>query len=145
MSTCGGNTNLVGGGRRRRGTRKMRGGNFYGAAVDPQIGSAGLAYPAVENNAVDPVSGAVKPDYAMPGGRRRRRTGKKATRKGKKSRRVTRRRRTMRGGASYAGSANVGYGYGGSGYGGMANQVGYGANQPAPGSGHSQVAGVWSA
>ena len=143
MSTCGGNTNLVGGGRRRRGTRKMRGGNFYGAAVDPQIGSAGLAYPAVENNAVDPVSGAVKPDYAMPGGRRRRRTGK--SRKGKKSRRVTRRRRTMRGGASYAGSANVGYGYGGSGYGGMANQVGYGANQPAPGSGHSQVAGVWSA
>ena len=143
MSCNGGNTNPMAGGRRRRGSRKMRGGNFYGAAVDPQIGSAGLAYPAVVNAAVDK-SGNPIPDGPMPKvGGRRRRTGK--SRKGKKSRRVTRRRRTMRGGASYAGSANVGYGYGGSGYGGMANQVGYGANQPAPGYGHSQVAGVWSA
>lgn len=145
MSCSGGNTQMMGG-RRRRGSRKMRGGNFYGVAVDPQIGSAGLAYPSVENNAVDPVSGAAKPDYAMPGGRRRRTGKSRKTRGGRKhSRRHSRRRRTMRGGGSYVGSANVGYGYGGSGYGGMANQVGYGANQPGAGSGHSQVAGVWSA
>lgn len=72
------------GGRRR----KIRGGNFYGAAVDPQIGSAGLAYPSVENLAANPVTGALIPNDGVRGGRRRR--GGKSS---KKTARKTRRRR----------------------------------------------------
>ena len=105
---------MSGSGRRRRSgkTRKMRGGNFYGAAVDPQIGSAGLAYPAVENVAVNK-SGDPIPDAVMPksGGRRRGRTSKKS-RKGGKHRRGHKSRK-MRGGAGVVNSAGVGYGYGG--------------------------------
>ncbi len=125
MSCSGGNTNPMAGGRRRRGSRKMRGGNFYGAAVDPQIGSAGLAYPAVENAAVDK-SGNPIPDGPMPKvGGRRRRTGKsRKTRGGRKSRRVSR-RRTMRGGAGVYNAGGVGYGYGGSGIGGMTDAIAY--------------------
>lgn len=110
------------GGRRR----KMRGGNFYGAAVDPQLGSAGLARPAVANSAADPVTGRLVAEPTLPKvGGRRRRTGKKATRKGKKSRRMTRRRRTMRGGAGVVNSAGVGYGYAGTGSAGLANATPY--------------------
>jgi hypothetical protein len=140
------------GGRRRRSvkkSRKMKGGNFYGFAADPQIGSAGAARPSVENLAADPVSGRLIPNNGelnatQLGGRRRRRTGKgkKATRKGKKV--GGRRRRTMRGGASYLGSANTGYGYAGTGSGGLADAVGYRSNVPGPGAGQ-QVNGVWSA
>jgi hypothetical protein len=113
------------GGRKRRGSRKMRGGNFYGFQGALAGSSAGPSWGSVENNAVDPVSGAVKPDYAMPGGRRRR-TGKtRKTRGGRKSRRVSRRRRTMRGGAPSYNSAGVGYGYAGTGAAGIADAAAY--------------------
>jgi hypothetical protein len=137
------------GGRRRRSvkkSRKMRGGNFYGFGVDPQIGSAGAAYPSVENLAADSASGRLVPNNAelnatQLGGRRRRRTRKG----GRKSKKVGRKgRKTMRGGASYLGSANAGYGYAGTGAGGLADAVGYRANVPGPGAGQ-QVNGVWSA
>jgi hypothetical protein len=126
MSCSGGNTNPMMGGRRR--SRKMRGGNFYGFQGALAGSSAGPSWGSVENNAVDPVSGAVKPDYAMPGGRRRR-TGKtrasRKTRGGRKSRRVSRRRRTMRGGAGVYNAGGVGYGYTGTGAGGLTDATAY--------------------
>lgn len=124
----------------------MKGGNFYGFGVDPQIGSAGAAYPSVENLAANSASGRLIPNNAelnatQLGGRRRRRTRKG----GRKSKKVGRKgRKTMRGGASYLGSANAGYGYTGTGAGGLADAVGYRANVPGPGAGQ-QVNGVWSA
>jgi hypothetical protein len=134
------------GGRKRRGGKTMKGGNFYGFTGALDGTTAGAGWGAVENNAVDPVTGATKLDYAMPGGRRRGRKGKKATRKGKKSRRsLYRRRRTMRGGASYVGSANAGYSYAGTGSAGLADAAGYRANVPGGAAGHTQVNGVWSA
>ena len=118
------------GGRRRRSvkkTRKMRGGNFYGAAVDPQIGSAGLAYPSVENVAADSATGRLIPNggelKATQLGGRRRRTSKK-TRKGGKHRRGHKSRK-MRGGMSVG---QVGYGFTGTGSAGLADAVGYNAN-----------------
>jgi hypothetical protein len=140
------------GGRRRRSvkkTRKMRGGNFYGFGVDPQIGSAGAAYPSVENLAADSASGRLVPNNAELNatqlGGRRRRAAKKTRKGGRKSKKVGRKgRKTMRGGASYLGSANAGYGYTGTGAGGLADAVGYRANVPGPGAGQ-QVNGVWSA
>ena len=114
----------------------MRGG-MYGVDVDPQLGSAGALYTNVGNPAVNPATGAVMPDYAMPGGGRRRKT---TSRKGR--RKSTRRRRTMRGGASYVGSANVGHGYAGTGVAGLPTHVWYAANVPGGGAG-SQVNGVW--
>ncbi len=47
----------------------MKGGNFYGAAVDRQIGSAGLARPAVTNIGAMDAAGIPKSDIS--GGRRR--------------------------------------------------------------------------
>jgi hypothetical protein len=132
------------GGRKRR---TMKGGNFYGFQGALNGTTAGPSWGAVENNAVD-AKGNPMPDYAMPktGGRRRPRKGKKATRKGKKGTRKGRKsRRTMRGGASYLGSANAGYGYAGTGSAGLADAAGYRANVPGTGSGHTQVNGVWSA
>ena len=122
----------------------MRGGNFYGAAVDPQIGSAGLAYPAVENVAANPVTGALIPNdgselkaSTLKGGRHRKghksRKGRKSTRKPRKTQKKSRRTRRMRGGASYTNSANVGAAYTGTGYAGIQNYVGYPANVPAAG------------
>lgn len=125
MSCSGGNTNPMMGGRKRHGSRKMRGGNFYGFQGALAGSSAGPSWGSVENNAVDPVSGAVKPDYAMPGGRRRRTGKSRKTRASRKSRRVTRRRRTMRGGASSYNSAGVGYGYAGTGAAGIADAAAY--------------------
>ena len=138
MSCQGGTVKMMGGGRR---SRKMRGGNFYGAAVDPGLGSAGLAYPAVENVGVDK-SGNPVPDAVMPKtGGRRRRTGKKATRKGgRKSRRVHRRRRTMRGGATMYNVAPARAEWAGEGTAGLASYRTGAANAPAGG---TQVAGVW--
>lgn len=139
QSSCGAT-----GGRKRRGSRKMRGGNFYG--MGQPIATGVPAWDAVENTAVT-ASGTPIPEAVMPAtGGRRRRTGKKATRKGgrksRASRRHARRRRTMRGGAAMYNSANVGYGFAGTGAGGLANQVGYPANAPAGG---TQVNGVWQA
>jgi hypothetical protein len=149
MSCSGGNSQLTGGRSRRR--KAMKGGNFYGAAVDPQLGSAGLAYPAVVNAGANAATGAILPESgAMPGGRRRR--GRKGTRKtGKKTlrrkgaRKGARRGKTMRGGASYAGSANSGAGFGGLGYGGLPVYSGYAANVSGAGNSHTQTAGVWNA
>lgn len=122
--------------------RKMRGGNFYGAAVDPQIGTAGLARPAVENVAANPKTGALLPNdgsemkaTTLRGGRHRK--GHKSTRKHRgKSRKGTkksRRTRKMRGGATYQSAANVGAAYTGTGYAGIQNYVGYPANVPVAG------------
>lgn len=111
------------GGRRRRSAKKtrgkkMRGGVFYGAAVDPQIGTAGLARPAVGNDAADSATGRIISDSSelqatQLGGRRRRGKGKKTTRKGGRKSRRHSRRRTMRGGnvPGSVNSAPVGYGF----------------------------------
>jgi hypothetical protein len=134
------------GGRRRgkksRASRKMRGGNFYGAAVDPQIGSAGLARPSVENVAADSATGRLIPNNAelnatQLGGRRRRRTSKK-TRKGGKHRRGHKSRK-MRGGMSVG---QVGYGFTGTGAAGLADAVGYNANVGGAPTGPDGVARV---
>jgi hypothetical protein len=129
----------------------MKGGNFAGFIAGSQtgLGSAGAEYPSVENVAATP-GGALIPNNGelnatQLGGRRRRRTSKKTRKGGRKGKKVGgRRRRTMRGGASYLGSANAGYGYAGTGSGGLADPVGYRANVPGSGAGQ-QVNGVWSA
>jgi hypothetical protein len=127
------------GGKRRY---RMRGGNFYGAAVDPQIGSAGLAYPAVENVAANSRTGALIPNDGSElkatqlGGRHRKGHKTRKTRKARKTRKVqkkSRRTRKMRGGATYQSAANVGAGYTGTGYAGIQNYVGYPANVPVAG------------
>jgi hypothetical protein len=131
---------MMGGRRRRTSKRKtMKGGNMYGFGVDQGIGSAGAARPAVANPAVNSATGAAIPEYTMPGGRRRRKT-----RKSRKVTRKSRRRRTMRGGASYVGSANSGATFGGQGIGGMANYGSYNSNTSGPGNSHTQTNGVWS-
>jgi hypothetical protein len=92
------------------------------AGGDPQLGTAGALYTNVGNPAVNPATGGEIPDYTMPGGGRRRR----GTRKGRgRMSRMSRRRRSMRGGASFAGAGQVGYGYAGTGSGGLANVAGY--------------------
>lgn len=120
----------------------MRGGVFYGAAVDPQIGTAGLARPPVLNAGADPKTGALIPDNSelqapQLGGRHRKghktRKARKSTRKTRKVQKKSRRTRKMRGGASYVSSANVGAGYTGTGYAGIQNYVGYPANVPVAG------------
>ena len=139
------------GGRRRRtakgkGKKGMRGGGY---GFGGPLGTNGAVWNSVENLAATP-AGNLLPNngselVAAPlvGGRRRRRTGKgkKVTRKGGRKGRRSTRRRTMRGGASYVGSANVGYGYAGRGSGGLADPAGYAAN--VPGGSGTQVNGVW--
>lgn len=120
-------------GGKRRGSRKtMKGGNFYSFGFDPQTGTGGAGFTAVENNAVDPKTGAAIPDYAMPakGGKRRgSRKSKKATKKGgRKSR-----RRTMRGGANWVSSAGVGAAFRGEGSAGLANYSAYAPKAPVGG------------
>ena len=120
----------------------MKGGNFYGFGVDPQIGSAGAAYPSVENLAADSTSGRLIPNNAelnatQLGGRRRRRTSKK-TRKGGKHRRGHKSRK-MRGGMSVG---QVGYGFTGTGAAGLADAVGYNANVGGAPTGPDGVARV---
>jgi hypothetical protein len=126
------------GGRRRRSvkkSRKMRGGNFYGFGVDPQIGSAGAAYPSVENLAANSASGRLIPNNAelnatQLGGRRRRRTRKG----GRKSRKVGRKgRKTMRGGANFYSPATAGGSFVGSGSAGLINLKHYDVNVPPGG------------
>lgn len=68
----------------RKHTRKMRGGNFYGAAG--AIVPGAMQWDAVRNAGADSATGATKPE--LYGGRRR----------GRKSRKVSRRRRARRGG-----------------------------------------------
>lgn len=109
----------------------MKGGNFYGAGA--AIAPGALEYKAVENNAVDPKTGAAMPDYSMPGGRRRKaRKGGKKTRKGGKKTRGTR-RRTMRGGANWVSAGAVGAAFKGDGVAGMQNYSGYAQKAPPGG------------
>ena len=96
------------------------------------MGTNGPVWAGVENAGARADGGYVSNggelEATQLGGRRRRR-GKKVTRKGgRKTRKSRGRRRTMRGGMSYIGSANVGHGYGGTGVAGMANHTGYPAN-----------------
>lgn len=127
------------GGRRSR--KAMKGGNFYSFGFDPQTGTGGAGFTAVENNAVDPKTGAAIPDYAMPtkGGKRRgSRKSKKASRKSK------RRSRKMKGGANWASVGAVGAAYKGEGSAGLANYSAYA--QKAPVGGPTQGAdGVYKA
>ena len=114
------------GGRRRT----MKGGNFYGAGA--AIAPGALEYKAVENNAVDPKTGAAMPDYSMPGGRRRKpRKGTKKTRKGVKKSRG--RRRTMRGGANWVSAGAVGAAFKGDGVAGLGNYSAYAQKAPPGG------------
>jgi len=105
----------VGGRRKSKRSKTMRGGNFVGvgAAISPGV----LERTAVLNNAFDPATGAdLGPDPGAPngtgmgGGRRKKTKGKG---KGKKARRTTKRksRRALKGGAGVVNSAGVGYGY----------------------------------
>lgn len=141
--SCAAGSGMMKGGRRRRGgdpeppkqdvkkggrRRTMKGGNFYG--VGAAIAPGAIEYNAVENNAVDPKTGAAMPDYSMPGGRRRRGTkkSKKTTKKSRKSR-----RRTMRGGANWVSSAGVGAAFRGDGSAGLANYSAYAPKAPVGG------------
>ena len=105
----------VGGKRKSKRSKTMRGGNFVGvgAAISPGV----LERTAVPNDAYDPATGGnLGPDPGAPhgtgmgGGRRKKTKGK---RKGKKARRSTKRksRRALKGGAGVVNSAGVGYGY----------------------------------
>lgn len=120
------------GGRRHR--KAMKGGNFYSFGFDPQTGTGGAGFTAVENNAVDPKTGAAMPDYAMPakGGVRR---GSRKSKKSRKGRRKSR-RRTMRGGANWASAGAVGAAFKGEGSAGLANYSAYA--QKVPGGGPTQ-------
>ena len=116
----------------------MKGGNFYGFAADPQIGSAGAARPSVENLAADPVSGRLIPNSgelnATQLGGRRRRSSKKTRKGGRKGRKVGRKgRKTMRGGANFYSPATAGGSFVGSGSAGLINLTQYAANRPAGG------------
>lgn len=141
MSTCGSMT----GGRRRRTaknkSRKMKGGNFYGAAVDPSLGPGNMARPPVMNPAINSASGAVIADPTQAtkiGGRRSRRS--RSSRKGKslygdifrggkKSKKVTRRRK-MYGGASQFLPAKASAGFTGEGSRGLADYKDVGTGMP---------------
>lgn len=103
------------GGRRRRRSRKMRGGNLPSFRVDPALGSAGLGVGSANLS-----GGTVEMQTA--GRRRTRRTRRRFHRKGT---------RKMRGGALQ--SANVGYGFSGGGEKGLANFEGYSPNQGGAG------------
>ena len=101
------------GGRSRRRSRKMRGGNGYGVGQPIAVGA--LEY--VPNMTSVPDGAAYKPT----GGRRR-------SKKSKKSRR--RRTRKMKGGGSVAG---VGYSFTGEGARGLADHSAYASNLPPGG------------
>jgi hypothetical protein len=111
----------------------MKGGNFYGAGA--AIAPGALEYKAVENNAVDPKTGAAMPDYSMPtkGGKRRgrgTRKSKKGTRKGKKG---VRRTRKMKGGANWVSAGAVGAAFKGDGVAGLGNYSAYAQKAPPGG------------
>lgn len=104
--------NAIEGGRRRRRSRKMRGGNLPSFSVDPALGSAGLGVGSAN------LSGTT---VAMQKGARRTRRTRRTRR------RFHRGTRKMRGGAIQ--SANTGYGFSGGGEKGLANFEGYSPNQ----------------
>lgn len=131
MSTCG---SPMMGGKRRKGTRKMKGGMGYGFG-----GTIGTAGPQWDSSWGGEVTKAGVPIYDTAdrptvGGRRRksRKASKKASKKSRKSK-----RRTMRGGAQWQSVAGVGYGYTGSGSRGLADPTAYASKVP-PAGGPSQ-------
>ena len=105
----------VGGKRKSRRSKTMRGGNFVGvgAAISPGV----LERTAVPNDAYTSGGQNLGPDpggvngTGMGGGRRK--SKGKGKGKGKKARRTTKRksRRALKGGAGVVNSAGVGYGY----------------------------------
>jgi hypothetical protein len=109
------------GGRRR--SRKMRGGNGYGASLTQDIGVGAFRYDANMSSSPGgvPVVGPPTTGVTAMGGRRRSRKGKnRRTRRKSKGR-----RRSMRGGGS---PSSVGYSFGGDGQSGLANHSAYNAN-----------------
>jgi hypothetical protein len=103
----------VGGKRKSRRSKTMRGGNFYGPKG--AISAGAMEWGGVANDAYDSATGRnLGPDPGAPhgtgmgGGRRKKTKGK-----GKKARRSTKRksRRALKGGAGVVNSAGVGYGY----------------------------------
>ena len=104
---------VVGGKRKSRRSKTLRGGNFVG--VGQAITPGAIERTAVPNDAYDSATGRnLGPDPGAPhgtgmsGGRRRKTKGK-----GKKARRSTKRknRRAFKGGAGVVNSGGVGYGY----------------------------------
>jgi hypothetical protein len=105
---------LLAGGRKRRASRKMKGG-MYGADVNAApIGTGAMPWGSAYSGAVDANGGAIAdatdPTHAgatMAGGRRRksRKTVKKG---GRKSRKGTRK---MKGGAAEVSATKAGYGF----------------------------------
>ena len=110
----GGGTCGIIGGKRRRVSRRMRGG---AAGVGPAITVGTLENTYVDTaSPVDPVTLAAKPDlYDIPQRGARRRKSRKGS---KKSRKGTRK---MRGGANSISMGPTGHSFGGSGVAGMAN------------------------
>lgn len=141
MTQCGG---PMSGGRRRK-SRKMKGGNFYGFTGALDGTTAGAGWGGVVNASAKP-DGTIGPadTGAMNGGRRRSRRSRrgKSSRKGKalygdifrggkKSRRGTRRK--MYGGASQFLPAKSGAGFTGEGAArGMGGYVDVGGSGPMP-------------
>lgn len=123
---------MMGGKRRTRKTRKMKGGMGYGFG-----GTIGTAGPQWDSSWGGEVTKAGVPVYdtadrpAVGGRRRKSRKATKKSRKGKK--------RTMRGGAQWQSVAGVGYGYTGSGSRGLADPTAYASKVP-PAGGPSQNA-----
>ena len=120
----GGSCSVVGGKRRSRRSRRMRGGAGYG--VGEAIAPGALEYKASYTGAADPKSGAAVPDptlkgtsmegsYTGIGGRRRSRKSRKGSKKSRKG------SRKMRGGAAQVSAMKAGYGFTGTGSAGLAD------------------------
>lgn len=105
----------MGGRRKTRKTRKMKGGNGYGFT-----GAIGTNGPEWEANMTSTPDG--KPYVPTGGGRRK-------TRKSKK----TRKTRKMKGGAAWQTVGAVGYGYTGEGARGLADATAYASKVPVGG------------
>lgn len=116
---------MMGGRRRRRTQRKMRGGMGYG--FGGAMGTNGPVWDASWGGEVTKSGTPIYDTASRPavGGRRKSRKGSKKARKS--------RRRTLRGGAQWQSVAPVGHGYAGSGERGLATHVGYASKVPPSG------------
>lgn len=115
------------GGKKRRGSRKMKGGMGYG--FGGTIGTSGPVWNSSWGGEVTKAGVPVYDSADPQRGSSRRRTKKtrgKSKRKGGKGK-----RRTMRGGAQWQSVADTGYGYTGSGSRGLADPTAY-ASKVAP-------------
>jgi hypothetical protein len=122
------------GGRRRRRSRKMRGGMGYG--MSGTIGTAGALYTPSWGGEVTK-SGAPVYDTAQRGSSRRR--------KSKKSKKSHRRRRTMRGGAPWQSVGSVRAEFAGTGERGLGNYVAGAAKVPPAGGPTQNADGAYHA